>query len=72
MKGVAKPEHLGEQYERPAFLQDKKVAYATAAAKFRQQIGAPQNAQPSKGKQPAAGFDAPLPPHPDDDSSLPF
>lgn len=60
MKGTALPQHLGTEYERPAYLTEKKAQYAADAAKFRAEIGAP----------PAGDFTAPPKPSPDD--SLPF
>lgn len=63
MKGTPLPPKLGAEYERPKYLIDKKAQYAEDAAAFRKEIGAPVS------KQPARGFDAPLP-EPTDD--LPF
>ena len=61
MKGVDRPKHLGEEYERPKYLTDKKAQYAEDAAAFRKEIGAP----------PSNDFAA-APKKSDDDDSLPF
>lgn len=59
---------IGDDYERPAYLIDRKAEYATAALGYRQSIGA------TIGKAKAAlGDDMEgFPPEPMDDDDLPF
>lgn len=68
MKGVAKPADLGDAYERPAWLTDKKLAYASEVAIYKRRTGADKVEQPVAVK---GDFTAP-PKIADDSDQLPF
>jgi len=60
MKGVPKPAELGEGYQRPKFLTDRKAQYAAEAATFRVEIGAPPSNDFTAPPKSSASDDLPF------------